>query len=171
MKNLSTNIEIKKKKSFFVQYRKIIIFLSVVVGGILIYEIPLERILKRDKEIEKIISRPPKEKYNQDNACEVYSLVAKRDGKYPCYRCVGRDSILLLKGEVWKYGKTCLGENERYTEYFLYKMKVDYRKISLGTEQQCLVLEKQLIYAYPLLPECLKRNFVLLRPPGNRIDR
>jgi len=40
-----------------------------------------------------------------------------------------------------------------------------------GTEKECLIAEKEKIYNYPNLPECLKRNFVLIRPAGNKIDR
>jgi len=40
-----------------------------------------------------------------------------------------------------------------------------------GTEQECLIEEKRKIYDYPNLPECRKRSIVLMRPPGNKIDR
>ena len=46
-----------------------------------------------------------------------------------------------------------------------------YRADFFGTEQECLVEEKRKIYNYPNLPECKKRDFVILRPAGNKIDR
>ncbi len=160
--------KIKNKNSFKTKIL-ILIFLSVVVGGVMIWQIPDERIKKRDKEIEKIKNRPPKEKYNRDNSCEVYELVATEGGFYPCFHCKNAKTIFLNKGEVWKYGKTCLGQEGRYSQG-LPAWDLRYEPLATGTEAECLVLEKQLIYAYPSLPECQKRDFVLMRPPGNKID-
>jgi len=125
-----------------------------------------ERIAKRDKELEGIRNKPrPRE------SCEVYALVARDTRNYPCYNCGNQTSIILNRGEVWKYGKTCVGQNERYTENYLDELNLDFLTLYIGNENDCLVKEKELIYAYPTLPECKRRDFILLRPPGNKIDR
>jgi len=96
-------------------------------------------------------------------------LVAKLNGWYICYKNIEIDSIYLFKGEVWKYGKTCMGQDKRYSD--LDKLRLDYLPQFMGSEQECLIEEKRKIYNYPLLLECLKRKINLLRPPGNKIDR
>jgi len=123
----------------------------------------IERAAKKAREIERIESHS----FQYQN-CVQYALVAAKDAWFPCYHCV--DSIYLLKGEVWKYGKTCFGENVRYSKglparFLIYEVEFE------GTEKECLIMEKEKIYNYPNLPECLKRNIVLIRPAGNKIDR
>jgi hypothetical protein len=39
-----------------------------------------------------------------------------------------------------------------------------------GTLSECIKEEKRKIYYYAILPENLKRNNPLIRPPGNKID-
>ena len=78
--------------------------------------------------------------------------------------------IFLYKDEVWKYGKTCNGESGRYTSGLPFQ-NLRYLSEFTGNEQECLLEEKRKIYAYPSLPECQKRNFILLRPAGNKIDK
>ncbi len=70
---------------------------------------------------------------------------------------------------MWKYGKTCIGEDRRYRD--LRKVNLVFVREYRGTEKECLIREKELIYAYPLLPECRIREIKLIRPPGNKIDR
>jgi len=124
---------------------------------------------KKLKEIEQIKQKPAKEKFNNGNSCITYSLRARKNGYYPCYNCDNSDSIFLFASEIWKYGKTCIGEEKRYGD--LNSLSLRFFPEFEGTEQQCLVREKELIYAYPTLPECLKREIKLIRPAGNRIDR
>ena len=144
---------------------RILIFLSAVLATALIYyAIPKVRILKRDREISRIITKTDI-KFN----CIQYALIVRKEGLYPCYNCLTK-TIYMYVGEVWKYGKTCNGEKGRYSGGMPYK----YLRFTLqfmGTENECLIIEKTKIYAYPTLPECRKRNIILLRPPGNKIDR
>lgn len=121
---------------------------------------------KKAIEIERIIDKT----YNDYKLCEQYALVALSNGWFPCFRCSGKDSIFLYEGEVWKYGKTCLGEEHRYASGFP-TTNLRFQQQFKGTEKECLLMEKEKIYNYPNLPECRKRDFVLLRPPGNKIDR
>jgi len=144
--------------------RKAISIFLVVSVCFVLWCIPLERVLKRDREIEGII-----EKEYPLNYCIQYALIATADGYFPCYNCA-EGQIYLLSGEVWKYGKTCNGETGRYPN----GLPVPNLKFVIqfeGTETMCLIEEKRKIYSYPSLPECLKREKHLLRPPGNKIDR
>lgn len=129
------------------------------------YKLTADRLLKRDLEITRIL-----DKTFDDKLCEQYALVAVRNAWYPCLKCGGKDSIFLYKGEVWKYGKTCNGEFGGYVNG-LPNENLKYFIEFESNETECLIEEKRKIYNYPNLPECLKRDFVLLRPPGNKIDR
>jgi hypothetical protein len=143
--------------------------ISTIYIGSKVLEISEKRIEKRNKEIAGILSKSVKEKYNFDNSCEVYSLRARINGIYPCYNCGINPTIYLYASEIWKSGKTCIGEDNRYSN--LEELNLQFFVLFTGTEKECLVREKELIYAYPTLPECLKRDFIMLRPAGNRIDR
>ncbi len=129
------------------------------------FAISIERARKKAIEIDWIDT-----KTYPDRLCEQYALVALKDGWFPCYNCGTKDSIYLYEGEVWKYGKTCIGENLRYSNG-LPTANLRFVQQFVGTEKDCLIMEKEKIYNYPTLPECQKRNFVLLRPAGNKIDR
>jgi len=128
--------------------------------------------LDPDKE-EPALSPQRQEKLQREldelENAEQYVLRAARDNWYPCYHCTGKNRIFLLKDEVWKYGVTRKGEKRRYgtwhTEQGLYYL-VQYQ----GTLQECLRQEKVKIYNYALLPENLKREQPLKRPPGNKRD-
>ncbi len=113
------------------------------------------------------------EKTHLTRPCIQYALVASQDGYYPSYNAGG--TVFLKKGEVWKYGKTIHGENGRYPSGMPVK-NLRFRKQFVGTEKQCLIIEKIKIYSYLLYPENIKRAKIagtlpLFRPPGNRIDR
>ncbi len=138
----------------------------LIIIGIVIYAISKDRETKRDNEIERISDK----KFDCEKCCEQYVLVAQEDGWYPCYQpqCE-KATIWLNAGEVWKYGKTCLGEKKRYSSG-LPTNNLIYAKQFEGTEQECLIEEKRKIYNYPLLPEAMARNIKLVRPPGNKID-
>ena len=129
------------------------------------YKLSADRLAKRTKEIERIESH----RYNKPN-CEQYALVASKNGWYPCYKCGTKKRIYLYKGEIWKYGKTCNGQDGRYSNG-LPEFELDYIIQFSGNEGECLIEEKNKIYNYPNLPECKKRDFVLTRPAGNKIDR
>jgi len=144
----------------------LLIFGLITTFGILYFaRVSAERQIKKAKEIERIESHSYKIK-----SCEQYALVAEENGWYPCFRCDGMDSIYLYVDEVWKYGKTCNGEQGRYSGGFP-TLNVRFVRQFSGTEEECLIEEKHKIYNYPNLPECKRRNFYLFRPPGNKIDR
>jgi len=125
----------------------------------------IERAAKKAREIERIETHS----FQYQN-CVQYALLATEDGWFPCYNCGTADSIYLFKDEVWKYGKTCFGEQGRYPNG-LPVTGLRFITQSTGTEKECLIAEKEKIYNYPNLPECLKRSIFLHRPPGNKIDR
>ena len=147
--------------------KPILIILAIITTFVLFsfIKLSIERATKKAKEIERIESHSFK--YNN---CEQYALVALKDGWFPYYNCDTSDSIYLYKGEVWKYGKTCLGESERYKSG-LPTENLRFVQQFKGSEKECLIMEKEKIYNYPNLPECIKRNIFLHRPPGNKIDR
>ncbi len=153
-----------KVVNLFLTKKSVWIFLSVAVFATFLFAIPLHRILKRDAEIERIIEKD----YSFDQ-CVQYALIATRNGWYPCFNC-SDGKIYLSIGEVWKYGKTCIGELKRYAQGLPYK-NLKFEPQYYGTEKECLIEEKTKIYEYPNLPECQKRSIKLMRPPGNKIDR
>ncbi len=111
--------------------------------------------------------------------CEVYKLVAVQNSEYPV---LGYGDIIigfeyLRTGETWKVGMTCNGEEVRYQGDNYYKSKdgsfavpktmLTYELVFRGTYKQAIILEKVLIYTYPLWsghPEYVK-------PFGNKIFR
>ena len=155
MTNLINLLEIKK-----------VVSLMFVVSVVFVFSttIPITRMLKRDKEIGRI-----SEKEYRFDACMQYALIVSKNGWFPCYNCI-KGKIYMHIGEVWKYGKTCLFESGRYPGGLPHPF-LTFQPQFYGTEKDCLIAEKQKIYAYPSLQECAKRNIKLLRPPGNKIDR
>ena len=155
MANLINLLETKK-----------IVLVLFVVSSVFLFSIaiPIDRILKRDNEIEHI-----REKEYRFDVCVQYALIVSKEGLFPCYNCP-EGEIYMYIGEVWKYGKTCLLETGRYPSGLPHPFLV-FQAQFYGTEKDCLIAEKEKIYAYPNLPECAKRNIKLLRPPGNKIDR
>jgi len=166
--SLISNLKVvsHKKKNMW-KFLIILLILSIVSFGT--YEFWKFREQKKLKEIEQIKQKPAKEKFNTSESCEVYSLRAIENGYYPCYNCGNENTIYLFKGEIWKYGKTCIGEEKRYGN--LDELSLIYKREFTGTEKECLIIEKEKIYNYPSLPECLKRKQKLIRPAGNKIDR
>ncbi|HOY17888.1 MAG TPA: hypothetical protein PLC89_11355 [Haliscomenobacter sp.] len=115
----------------------------------------------REEKLDKRLHR-------LENA-EQYVLTARIDGYYPCYNC-GKDTLIYLRaGEVWKYGVSIQGEKGRYRNQLDGK-ELLYRVQYKGSIQECLQQEAIKIYQYALLPENLKRNPRLIRPPGNKVD-
>ncbi len=127
-----------------------------------------ERLQKLQAELAKILAKEATGRW-----CLQYALVTTIDGYYPCYNTGGM--IYLKAGEVWKYGKTCNGESGRYSgglPYYNLRFEPQFR----GQELDCLLIEKIKIYNYIVHPENISRarrtkTLVLLRPPGNKIDR
>lgn len=112
---------------------------------------------KLERELEEI-----------DNA-EQYVLLADVDGWYECFNCYGMPQIFLFEDEVWKYGVTTKGEKGRYRDGLPFENLV-YLTEYEGPVNECLKWEKIKIYNYALLPENLKRDRPLKRPPGNKQD-
>jgi len=129
-----------------------------------VFIISKERINKRDAEISRIES-----KTYINNNCIQYALIVTQTGFYPCYNCPN-GFIEMYPGEIWKYGKTCNTESGRYPGGLPCE-NLRFVPQFAGTESECLTMEKTKIYSYPILPESQKRNLILLRPPGNKIDR
>jgi len=100
---------------------------------------------------------------------EQYALLAAKNGDYPCYHCIGKSTIFLHRGEVWKYGVTRKGEKRRYGEWHV-DQGLFYVIQYEGLLQECLKREKLMIYHYALLPENIARITPLIRPPGNKQD-
>lgn len=117
-----------------------------------------QRKAKMEREIEDL------------NVAEQYVLKAGVAAYYPCYSCPESGTIWLYVNEVWKYGVTTKSPTQRYGlklphPGLLYEVQYESDLTS------CLKREKIQIYHYALLPENLKRPFLLKRPPGNKIDR
>jgi len=149
-----------------ISFKSVLLFVAIVsTFALFFFKLSIERADKKAREIERIESHS----FQYQN-CEQYALVASENGWFPCYNCGTSDSIFLYAGEVWKYGKTCFGEIKRYPNGLPYP-NLRYILQFSGTEKECLIAEKEKIYNYPNLPECLKRNIVLIRPAGNKIDR
>ena len=109
-----------------------------------------------------------KELENFDKA-EQYVLIVTVEGEYACFNCGEKATIHLKVGEVWKYGVTRIGKDKRYSNVPIdprLRYLVEY-KGDIGT---CLRMEKIKIYQYAELPENLKRETPLIRPPGNKYD-
>jgi len=144
-----------------------LLFLAIVstFAVTFFFKLSIERAEKKALEIDRIIDKT----YPNEN-CVQYALITLKDGWFPCYNCGVAETIYLNKGEVWKYGKTCNGEQGRYPNGLpVPNLKFEIQLIA--SEKACLIAEKEKIYNYPNLPECLKRKIVLIRPAGNKIDR
>lgn len=100
---------------------------------------------------------------------EQYALKATKAGLYPCFNCPGTTEIYLTYGEVWKYGVTSKGEIGRYRNSLRTQGLFYYTEFE-GLLRDCYKREKIQIYNYALLPENLKREHRLIRPPGNKQD-
>ena len=116
---------------------------------------------KRKKELER-----RKEKI--DNA-EQYALKATVNGWYDCYNCGDETKIYLYIGDIWKYGVSRNGA-KRYASWWYDENELVYEMEYKGTLSECSKRELEQIYAYPVLPENLKRDYKLPRPPGNKED-
>ena len=156
--------QIKPKPKLRRSYKNALVIMTVLLSLFAAYKITKqnlslspERKAKLDRELEEL-----------DNA-EQYVLRANRDGWYPCYSCPTKNRIFLLKDEVWKYGVTRKGEKGRYGRWHI-EQGLYYLVQYQGPLQECLRQEKIKIYNYAVLPENLRREQQLIRPPGNKQD-
>jgi len=111
--------------------------------------------------------------------CEVYILETRQSREYPVlgYADAITGFEYLRVGEVWKVGMTCNGEDGRYTSDNYYKSKdglitvtnkmLRYETVFRGTYKQSLILEKILIYTFPLW----SGHHEYAKPFGNKIFR
>ncbi len=144
--------------------KRYIVLLMLLIGSaaLLFYskditKLSPERRQKLEKELEEL-----------ENA-EQYALVAAKDEWYSCFNCPGEVKIFLHRGEVWKYGVTKKGERGRYGNWHV-NQGLTYFVQFQGSYQECLKQEKIKIYTYAQLPENLRRQYPLIRPPGNKRD-
>ncbi len=123
-------------------------------------DLPLETAIvkKLTDEIEGILDR----KVDYDS-CEVYFLEVLKEGYYPILgygdQIIGFEYMYV--DDAWKVGMTCA--DKRYPSNFFYKSKnnaitvtteqIEYKTKFKGTYKEMLILEKILIYTYPLWSE------------------
>ncbi|MEM9990454.1 MAG: hypothetical protein AAF738_01755 [Bacteroidota bacterium] len=101
---------------------------------------------------------------------EQYVLRADVNGYYPCYNCGDTLEIFLYTSEVWKYGVTTKEQKGRYTQSYSQRNKLNYFPEFVGEIGECLKQEQIKIFNYAILPENVKRDIPLIRPPGNKRD-
>jgi hypothetical protein len=121
------------------------------------YEFSESHLQKMEKELDGLAN------------AEQYALRANKDGYYSCGTCIqqyNKDKIYLYTDEVWRYGVSTKGA-ARYTDRFYRENNVYYDTEFKGNYYECLVEEKKKIYQYVILPENLKREVPLIRPPMN----
>ena len=116
---------------------------------------------KRKRELER--------RKGKLDESEQYALKATINGWYECHNCGKETQIYLYIGEVWKYGVSRNGVR-RYASWEYKENDLAYIMEYKGTLTECSKRELEQIYNYPLLPENLKRDFKLPRPPGNKKD-
>lgn len=149
--------------------------LFIAIGGILLYnQYKGVDFLVVDEEGNVQLSPEREEKMNKrieelENA-EQYVLIATASKYYPCYSCEYTDSIFLHKGEVWRYGVTTKTQEGRYAYSFFDSGQLKYVIQFEGTETACKQEEQRKIIKYGILPENLRRQTPLIRPPGNKRD-
>ncbi len=96
-----------------------------------------------------------------------YVLIADHTMKRPCLRCPGGVKMVTVKtGEIYKYGITTQGK-ARYAAEHYKKLGVTFFEEYRGSYEACKRMEINKIIAYRFLPQSLKLEVKLLRPPGN----
>ena len=139
-------------------------------------DLPLDAAIieKMSKEIGRILA-----KTIDYPGCEVYYLHARVAGNYPVlgYGDVILGYEYLNVNDVWKVGQTCKEEQGRYSSNTYFKSKdgrmlltnkrLRYQYVCKNTYKSCLILEKVLIYTYPLW----SGHSNLSKPPGCKIFR
>ncbi len=71
-------------------------------------------------------------------------------------------------GETYRYGITSQGKG-RYNQGELEAAGLRMEELSSGTYETCKAAEISLIFAYKFLPERIKPESTLIRPPGNPV--
>ena len=96
-----------------------------------------------------------------------YALIANSTRSRPCLRCPdGVQMVTVKAGEVYKYGITTQNNN-RYTKELLRTLDLRFVKQDEGSYTKCKSSEINKIVAYKFLPESVKPEVKLIRPPGN----
>lgn len=165
----------RKKKILKPSWRQFLLPITIIVT-ILYFGLP--PFLDLDEKGNYVLSKDRLKDYflkpQKSESVEVYQLVALEDGFYPCLNCSGMQTIYLEAGQIWKYGISRNGKN-RYPQEFYITNKLQYIRLMTTDILNAEQMERQLIIAYPLLPECQKRmklkQIFLKRPPGNAKDQ
>ncbi len=139
-------------------------------------DLPLDAELKKKltEEIGRILAKP-----TDYDSCEVYLLDVLIEGYYPILgygdEIIGYEYMYV--DDTWKVGMTGNEEKGRYptgvfyksvkNNYLLTKDQLKYNQIFVGTYKHCLILERILIYTYPLW----SGHPNLIKPPGCKIFR
>lgn len=152
------------------------LFFFFLVGLFLYFSLP--SFIEIDEEGNYKLSderlKDYREKPLRSEYVEVYRLTAGKSGIFPCLQCPGIKSIRLNLNETWKYGISRNGK-ARYPGSFYTTNHLLYQTIKITDILEAEQLEKQLIIAYPLLPEAQLRmkqeKIFLKRPPGNAKDQ
>jgi len=138
--------------------------------------LPLEAALKKklSEELLRILA-----KTTDCQGCEVYYLEARLSNNFPVLgygdEIIG---VTFLKiGEVWKVGMTGCGVEQRYPNDNFYRSsknnlhlsgnELRYKPVFAGSYKHALILERILIYSYPLW----SGHPTLIKPPGCKIFR
>lgn len=96
-----------------------------------------------------------------------YVLIATSTKKRPCLRCPnGLKEVTVKIGEIYKYGITTQGE-KRYKQKLYQTLEVTIKEEIEGDYTTCKTAEINKILAYRFLPESVKSEVKLTRPPGN----
>lgn len=162
----------RKKEQRNFNPRFLVILMIVALGGSILKMSTKDFIIYRDGKPELApwrMEKLQKELEEMEDA-EQYVLLAAVPGYYTCYNCLDKKNIFLNLNEVWRYGVTTKTEKGRYPNGLPHP-NLAYVPQFLGSLQECLKEEKKKIYHYAVLPENLKRERPLIRPPGNKIDR
>lgn len=147
-----------------------ILFLLLLSG---LFSITILRVWDGNKEVD---TSKRDEAYSSRierlNNAEQYTLIANKNGYYPCSHCPSK-LFYLNKGETWKYGVTINGQSGRYSLEFLTASNLSYLIEFEGTLQECLEEEARKIILYYQFPENFSRTYEnrLARPPGNSKDQ
>ena len=112
---------------------------------------------ERQQEIDKA-----KEKLDK---AEVYLLISNADQFVECFLCPD-GKAWLKKGETAKIGTT-INPKQRYGVRYYQRHNLSYNLLFRGTIDQVLKKEIELLGAYPLLEENIRRKKPLLMPPLN----
>lgn len=169
-KSKSSEKQIKRKSR--VSFGIITAFLIILLPIVFYERLPDFLKIGKDGKIGLTKDRTQKiEQLEKEvNNCIVYLLRAVEDGYYPCESCVATTRIFLLEDEIWYIGSTRKEKEGRYKGNYFEKFDVYFEEVFRGRLDKCILEERRRIINYATLPENLKRNEPLIRPPGNSND-